>query len=103
MAIVSARSSVSGGRGIKGACLRARALVAGSPAARRELEAAGYPRERIFDVPLGAVRSPPRTDETQAEARSMLAEANPALQLAPVRRWWSRRAGSPWAAVGSSF
>jgi glycosyltransferase involved in cell wall biosynthesis len=73
---------VSGGRGIKGACLRARALVAGSPAARRELEAAGYPRERIFDVHLGAVRSPPRTYETQAEARSLLAEANPALQLA---------------------
>jgi glycosyltransferase involved in cell wall biosynthesis len=73
---------VSGGRGIKGACLRARALVAGSPAARRELEAAGYPRERIFDVPLGAARSPPRTYETQAEARSLMAEANPALQLA---------------------
>ena len=82
MAIVSARSHVSGGGGIKRACLRARALVASSPAARRELEAAGYPRERIFDVPLGVPLSPPRTRETQAEARELLAESNSALQLA---------------------
>jgi glycosyltransferase involved in cell wall biosynthesis len=73
---------ISNGRGIKGACLRATAFVANSPAARRELEAAGYPRERIFDVPSGVPRSPSRTFETQAEARSLLAEANPALQLA---------------------
>jgi glycosyltransferase involved in cell wall biosynthesis len=73
---------VSGGRGIKGACLQAHALVANSPAARRELEAAGYPRERIFDVRLGVPLSPPRTPATQAEARSLLAEANSALQLA---------------------
>ncbi len=73
---------VSGGCGIKRACLRARALVAGSPAARRELEAAGYPRERIFDIPLGVPLSPPRSRETQAEARDLLAESNSALQLA---------------------
>ena len=73
---------VSGGSRIKRACLGARALVAGSPAARRELEAAGYPRERIFDVPWGVPLPPPRTQETQAEARALLAESNSALQLA---------------------
>jgi glycosyltransferase involved in cell wall biosynthesis len=73
---------VSGGRGIKSACLRARAFVANSPSARRELEAAGYPRERIFDVPQGVPRSPLRTQQTQAEVRSLLADSNLALQLA---------------------
>jgi glycosyltransferase involved in cell wall biosynthesis len=73
---------VWGGRRMKSACLRARALVASSPAARRELEAAGYPRERIIDVHLGVPRLPPRTPETQAEARCLLAESSPALQLA---------------------
>ena len=72
---------MSGGRSVKSACLRARALAANSPAVRRELEAAGYPRERIFDVPLGVPLLPPRTPQTQAEARALLAEANSALQL----------------------
>jgi glycosyltransferase involved in cell wall biosynthesis len=73
---------VWGGGGIKRACLRARALLANSPAARRELEAAGYPRQRIFDIPWGVPLAPPRTQETQADARDLLAESNPALQLA---------------------
>jgi glycosyltransferase involved in cell wall biosynthesis len=73
---------IAGGRGIKRACLRASAFVANSPAARRELEAAGYPRERIFDVPQGVPLSRPRGFETQMEARSLLADANSALQLA---------------------
>jgi glycosyltransferase involved in cell wall biosynthesis len=73
---------MSGGRGIKSACLRATALVASSPAARRELEAAGYPRPRIVDVPLGAPLSPPRTPPTRAEARQLLAESNSALERA---------------------
>ena len=73
---------VSGGRGIKRACLRARALMASSPAARRELEAAGYPRERIVDVPMGVPLSPPRTRQTRVEARESLADSNSALQLA---------------------
>ena len=70
------------GGGVKSACLQARAFVANSPAARRELEAAGYPRERIFDVPIGVPRLPPRTYQTQTEARALLAESNLALQLA---------------------
>jgi glycosyltransferase involved in cell wall biosynthesis len=73
---------VSGGRGMKSECLRADAFVAGSPAARRDLEAAGYPRERIFDVHQGVSVLPPRTFETQMEARAALADANSALQLA---------------------
>jgi len=73
---------VFGGRGIKNACLRARAFVANNPAARRELEAAGYPRERILDVPQGVPRSSPRTHQRQVEARDLLAESNLALQLA---------------------
>jgi glycosyltransferase involved in cell wall biosynthesis len=73
---------VTGGRGIKDACQRAAAFVANSPAARQELEAAGYRRDRIVDVPQGVPLMPPRSFATQMEARSLLAEANPALQLA---------------------
>jgi glycosyltransferase involved in cell wall biosynthesis len=73
---------VSGGRGIKRACLRARAFIATSPVGRRELEAAGYPREKIHDVPPGTPLPPPRTPQTQDDARTLLAEANLALQLA---------------------
>ena len=99
MAIVSGRSRFLAAAASRApAC--ARALVASSPAARQELEAAGYPRERIFDVPLGVPRSPPRTEHTQAEARSLLAEANAALQLAahaPLAVSTSRlEAGGGW-------
>jgi glycosyltransferase involved in cell wall biosynthesis len=75
---------VPGGHGIKSICLRANALVASSPAARRELEAAGYPRERILDLPAGAPLLPPRTPESQALARAMLADSSPTLQLAAI-------------------
>jgi len=73
---------VLGGHRIKSVCLRASGFVANSPAARQELEAAGYPRQRIYDVPQGVPRSPPRTHQAQVEARDLLAESNPALQLA---------------------
>jgi len=89
----------SGSR-LKRTCLAARAFVAGSPAARRELEAAGYARERIFDVPCGVPRSPPRTEESQSAARATLADANAALQLplqAPLAVSTSRlAAGRGW-------
>ncbi len=91
---------VFGGHGIKCACLRARAFVANSPAARRELEAAGYPRERIVDVPLGVRRLPRRGPQTQIEARDLLAESNLALQTvahAPLAVSTSRlAAGRGW-------
>ena len=73
---------MSGGCNVKHACLRADAFVAGGPAVRRELEAAGYPRERIFDVPLGVPLSPPRTQHAQAEARALLADSSSVLGLA---------------------
>jgi glycosyltransferase involved in cell wall biosynthesis len=72
-----------GGRKLKGVCLRASALVAPTPAIRRELEAAGYPRRRIREIPLGAAALPPRTAEARAAARGLLAEAHAALRLAP--------------------
>ncbi len=56
--------------------------MATSPAARRELEAAGYPRQRIRDVPPGVPLLPPRSQATQNDARDMLADANSALRLA---------------------
>lgn len=62
-------------------CRRAAAFAAASPAVRRELEAAGYPRERIRDVPPGAPLLPPRTRSTRNDARDMLADANAALRL----------------------
>jgi glycosyltransferase involved in cell wall biosynthesis len=72
---------IAGGHVIKRACVQASALLASSPAVRRELEAAGYPHERICDVPFGTPIPPPRTGETQCAARAMLAESSPALQL----------------------
>jgi glycosyltransferase involved in cell wall biosynthesis len=68
---------------IKHACMQAGALVAPTAAIRRELEAAGYPRPRIREIPLGVPSLPPRTLEARLSARGVLAEANPALQLAP--------------------
>jgi glycosyltransferase involved in cell wall biosynthesis len=62
-------------------CYLAAAFVATSPAARRELEAAGYPRERIHDVRPGVPLLPPRTIESQCAAREMLADASTLLQL----------------------
>jgi glycosyltransferase involved in cell wall biosynthesis len=64
-------------------CRRAAAFVATGPAARRELEAAGYPRERIHEVPPGVPLLPPRTEATKPAAREMLADASTLLQLAP--------------------
>lgn len=70
-----------GGLRIKKRCLRAAALVASSPAAQRELVAAGYPRDRIHYLPNG-VRLPERkTSVEQQEARAALAAVNPLLAL----------------------
>ena len=72
---------VFGGSRLQRACRRAALFVATSPAARRELEAAGYPRERIRDVPPGVPLLPPRAQPTRNDARELLADANPALRL----------------------
>jgi glycosyltransferase involved in cell wall biosynthesis len=73
----------AGGRRNKGWCLRADALLAPTGAIRRELEAAGYPRARIHEIRLGVEPLPPRTAETRAAARGLLAEANAVLALGP--------------------
>ena len=79
-------------------------------AAGRELEAAGYPRERIHDVPCGVPSLPPRTQQTQADARELLADANTMLHLAEAAplvvsttrlspgRGWERRLAA-WSIV----
>ena len=74
---------IAGGQGIKNACMKAAAFVALDLAARRELEAAGYPRTRIHDLTPGVVELPIRTSETVVAARALLVDANAALQLPP--------------------
>ena len=54
------------GRRIKRQCMEAAALVAPTPAARCELEAAGYPRRRIESLADGVPIPPPRTPPGQA-------------------------------------
>ena len=71
------------GRPIKARCMEAAALVAPSGAIRRELEAAGYPRARIHELPDGVPILSPRSAETRAAARAMLREAIAATE--PLR------------------
>lgn len=71
------------GRRIKRECMRAVALAAPTAPIRRELEAAGYPRTRVHDLPLGVAATPPRTAASRMAARTLLAEANVLLQLSP--------------------
>lgn len=68
------------GRRIKRQCMKAAALVGPSEAIQRELQAAGYPRSRIHHVPDGVPIPPPRDPATRATARSVLAEANAAME-----------------------
>ena len=88
------------GERIKRHCLRADALVAPTPAVRRELEAAGYPGDRIHDLPWGARLPAPREPASRAAARTMLSEANALLKLdlrAPLAVWTGRLAeGCGW-------
>jgi glycosyltransferase involved in cell wall biosynthesis len=73
----------TGGGRLQQTCCRAAAFIAIGLTARRELEAAGYPRERIQDVPPGVPLLPLPTKETKTAAREMLAEASTLLQLPP--------------------
>lgn len=68
---------------IKRRCLQAGTLIAPGPAVERELIAAGYPRDRIHYVPNGVPIPSPRDAAARAAARNTLAEAHPALTLAP--------------------
>ncbi len=75
------RQARAGGERLHRTCHKAAAFVATSPAARRELEAAGYPRDKIHDVPPGVPLLPPRTIETQRAAQELLADASTLLKL----------------------
>ncbi len=70
-----------GGRRIKRRSMAAAGMVAPTRAAQRELQAAGYPRQRIVYLADGVPLPPPRTPATQAAARALWAETHPALQL----------------------
>lgn len=64
---------------IRKRCYRADAIVAPSPIVRRELEAAGYPRDRVHYIP-NAVRIPELAGHNErGEARQALAESHPLL------------------------
>jgi glycosyltransferase involved in cell wall biosynthesis len=69
------------GRRIKDACLRASAFLAATPLLKRELEAAGYPRDRIHEVADGLPAAPPRTPALKQAARAMLADTSVLLQV----------------------
>ena len=78
------QARIAGGRQIHRACRHAAALVATSPAMRQELEAAGYPRQRIYDAPPGVPLLPERTVAARIAARELLDAASSALQFGPA-------------------
>jgi glycosyltransferase involved in cell wall biosynthesis len=69
------------GRRIKERCIKAEAFVGPSRAVERELQAAGYPRERIHYLPDGVPIPASRSPATKAVARAALSGANAALDL----------------------
>lgn len=71
------------GRRIKRRCLQADALIAPSPAIERELVVAGYPRDRIHYLANGVPVPPLGGAAAREEARTALAELDPALWLEP--------------------
>lgn len=64
-------------------CRRAPAVVAPSPAIEAELLAAGYEATRVCRVPNGVTVGPPPDARRKPLARRALADAQPALFLAP--------------------
>ncbi len=75
------QARLRGGERLQRTCRKAAAFIVMNPAGRRELEAAGYPRDKIHDVPPGVPLLPPRTIETQNTARELLADASTLLKL----------------------
>lgn len=69
------------GRKIKRVCLKADALIGPSRALERELQAAGYPRDRIRFIPHGFPTAPQRDVQQQAVARALLKTTNPLMTL----------------------
>ena len=71
------------GNRIRRRCRQAAALIAPSQVIHRELVAAGYPRDRIYEIPNGVPIPPPRSAARRLEARSALGATNRALAVEP--------------------
>ena len=71
------------GRRIKRRCMKAAAIVGPTRAIERELRTAGYPEARVHYLPNGVPLPPPRSLQTKAAARAVLADANSALETHP--------------------
>jgi len=69
------------GRRIKRLCVKADGFIASCPAAERELQAAGYRRDRIECIPLGVTVGPLPSPTVKAALRATLAEVNRALEM----------------------
>ncbi len=69
------------GRAIRRRCLGADAFIACSGAIHDEFLEAGYPAERLHNIPNGVAVPPPRTAARRQAARQALAGAQPDLQL----------------------
>lgn len=70
-----------GGNRVKHRCYRADRVLALTPLLQRELTAAGYPRARIREVPIGLPSVAANTRQLQYDARRSLAHVDPALVL----------------------
>lgn len=70
-----------GGNRVKHRCYRADRVLALTPLLQRELTAAGYPRTRICEVPIGLPQIAPNTPQHKYDARRSLAHVDPALVL----------------------
>jgi len=69
------------GRRIKRQCVKADGFVASCPAAERDLQAAGYPRDRIECIPFGVAIAPLPSPAVKSALRTTLAEVNRALEM----------------------
>lgn len=77
---------VRGGNRVKHRCYRADRVLALTPLLQRELTAAGYPRGRICEVPIGLPQAARNTPQMQYDARRSLAHVDPALVLPQFAR-----------------
>jgi glycosyltransferase involved in cell wall biosynthesis len=75
------QSKVAHGRLVKRRCQRASAIIAPNEIVKEELLSADYPAAILRELPNGAPLLPPRTAETRAAARAVLADTHAALNL----------------------
>jgi glycosyltransferase involved in cell wall biosynthesis len=75
------QSKMTHDRLVKRRCQRASAIIAPNEIVEKELLSANYPAAILRELPNGAPLLPPRTAETRASARAVLAETHAALNL----------------------